>query len=228
MEIAAPLTLTETVYRAMRADLLTCRVPPGGKLKIADLCTSHGSSLGAVREALSRLTAEGLVVCLPQRGFQAAAISMAELKDLTLARVEIEALCLSMAVKQGDLAWEERLLGISHRLARTEKRAPGDAERLSDAWALAHGAFHEALVAACGSLTLLQIRRQLYAQSERYRRLSIPLAETERDVDQEHRDLVTAALDRDVPRALDLMKAHIEQTTKILLHALNDRIRRVA
>ena len=228
METAAPLALAETVHRASRVHLLTCRVPPAGELKISNLCTNHASSLGTVRETLSRLTSEGLRVCLPQRGFQAAGIATAESKDLTLARVEIEALCLGMTVQRGDLAWEERLLGTSHRLARTEKRVPDGAARRGDAWVLAHGACHEALVAACSSPALLQIRRQLYALSERCRPMSVPLAETERDVDQEHRDLVAAALDRDVIRARDQVQARIERTGKILLHALDDRIEFVA
>ena len=133
-----------------------------------------------------------------------------------------------MALRNGDLAWEERLLGISHRLMHTDKQAQDEPRRLSDQWARTHAAFHEALVAACGSPTLLQVRRRLYAQSERYRRLSIPLAETERDLDREHRDITAAALSRDIQQALRLMQAHLEQTTQILLHAYDWPIEQVA
>ena len=56
----------------MRADLLACRIPPGSRLKIQDLCDRFSVSLGAIREALSRLTSDGLVVSEPQRGFRAA------------------------------------------------------------------------------------------------------------------------------------------------------------
>ena len=57
-------------YEALRADLLACRVAPGSRLKIQELCLQHAVSLGAIREALSRLTSEGLVVAEPQRGFR--------------------------------------------------------------------------------------------------------------------------------------------------------------
>jgi DNA-binding GntR family transcriptional regulator len=228
MEASAPASLTEAVYRSIRADLLACRIPPGERLRIAALCARHDASLGAVREALSRLSAEGLVVAEPQRGFQAATISAEDLKDLTLARVEIERLCLKASLERGDLAWEERLIGVCHRLMRTPMRVDDDPERVSDAWADAHHAFHDALVAACGNATLLRLRRQLYSQSERYRRLSVPLAEIERDLDAEHRDIAAAALDRDSPRALHLIKAHIELTTDILLRSFDGHFGLVA
>ncbi len=214
-----PGSLTEAVYRALRADLLACRIRPGDKLRINVLSDRHGASSGAVREALSRLSAEGLVICEPQRGFQAAAISAEELTDLTLARIEVEVLCLRLAIDNGDLAWEERLLGASHRLRRTDMREPGDTDRLSESWASAHEAFHEALVASCRNQTLRQVRRRLYAQSERYRRISVPLAHVERDVEGEHRGLMTAALDRDTSRAARLLAQHIQETTRILLEA---------
>src|SRR5690349_6839687 len=66
------VNLTQRAYEELRADILSCRIPPGAKLKIQDLCTKFSVSLGAIREALSRLTSEGLVTAEPQRGFRAA------------------------------------------------------------------------------------------------------------------------------------------------------------
>ena len=219
MQIVVSASLTEAVYRRLRADLLACRIRPGERLRIAALAAHHHASPGAVREALSRLTAEGLVVAEPQRGFQATAISAADLCDLTAARIEIETRCLDLAIADGDLAWEERLLASSHRLMRTRVRTAEDPERLAELWAEAHAVFHEALVAACPNQTLLRVRRQLYAQSERYRRLSVPLAEVERDLDGEHRELTAAALGRDGPRAVAAMRSHLNETTRILLES---------
>ena len=228
MQSIVPASLTEAVYLTMRADLLACRIRPGERLRIAALAIHHRASPGAVREALSRLTAEGLVVAEPQRGFQATAISAADLCDLTAARIEIETLCLDLAIAKGDLAWEERLLGSSHQLMRTRVRTEEDPDRLADLWAEAHSVFHEALVAACPNQTLLRVRRQLYAQSERYRRLSVPLAEAERDSDAEHHELTAAALGRDAPRAIAAMRNHLNETTRILLESRIDMIDLVA
>ncbi|MBR0668382.1 FCD domain-containing protein [Roseomonas hellenica] len=212
-------SLTQTAYERLRADLLACRLRPGERLRIADLCAALGVSLSAVREALSRLTAEGLVVAEPQRGFRAAPISVADLRDLTAARIEIETLCLRRAIASGDVGWEERLVAAHHRLSRTSARDPADPDRVAEPWAEAHGAYHEALVAGCGSPWLLRLRAILYAQSERYRRLSLPLARTERDLAREHREIMDATLARDADRAAALLTAHLQLTSAILLDA---------
>src|SRR3974390_224828 len=103
-------SLTQTAYERLRGDLLACRLEPGARLRMGDLCRSLEVSLSAVREALSRLPAEGLVVAEPQRGFRAAPISADELRDLTSVRLEIEALCVRGAIARGDLSWEAQLV----------------------------------------------------------------------------------------------------------------------
>ena len=211
--------MTQGAYEALRADLLACRTAPGSRLKIQDLCQQHAVSLGAIREALSRLTSEGLVVAEPQRGFRVAPISRADLEDLTMVRIEVEGLCLARAIAVGTVDWEARLVAAFHRLSRTPERVASDPARSADDWAEAHAGFHSALVDGADSPWLLRLHSQLYAQSERYRRLSIPLGSMDRDVDGEHRQIMEAALARDTKRALGLMRRHIGVTTLILLKA---------
>ncbi|HXU58146.1 MAG TPA: FCD domain-containing protein [Verrucomicrobiae bacterium] len=216
------LNLTQGAYEDLRADLLSCRILPGSRLKIQELCTRLSVSLGAIREALSRLTSEGLVVAEPQRGFRAAPISPEDLSDLTRVRIEIEALCLRRAIALGDVDWEARLVAAFHRLSRTPERAPSDPVRSNDEWAAAHAAFHLALVEGCGSPWLLRLHSQLYDQSERYRRLSVSLARQTRKIGDEHQAIMDAALGRDAEKAVALVTAHMTETTNILLTAKID------
>ena len=212
--------MTQGAYEGLRADLLACRILPGTKLKIQELCNRFSVSLGAVREALSRLTSEGLVVAEPQRGFRVAPISAADLADLTMVRVEIDSLCLRRAISHGDVSWEARLVAAAHRLSRTPERTPDDPARTNEDWAEAHSAFHLALVDGCGSPWLLHLHALLYAQSERYRRLSMPFATSGRNVDAEHQAIVAATLARDAETAVRLLAAHLEATERILLDAV--------
>jgi len=216
------LNLTQGAYEDLRADLLSCRILPGSRLKIQELCTRLSVSLGAIREALSRLTSEGLVVAEPQRGFRAAPISPEDLSDLTRVRIEIEALCLRRAIALGDVDWEARLVAAFHRLSRTPERAPSDPVRSNDEWAAAHAAFHLALVEGCGSPWLLRLHSQLYDQSERYRRLSVSLARQTRKIGDEHQAIMDAALGRDAEKAVALVTAHMTETTNNLLTAKID------
>ena len=214
---AASSSLTQDAYERLRADLLACRLRPGARLKINELCEALRVSLSAVREALSRLTSEGLVVAEPQRGFRVAPISAEELRDLTSVRAQIEGACLERAIAAGNIGWEAELVAAFHRLSRTPEREPDDPDRMNEAWSAAHAAYHEALVAACDSPWLLRLRAILYAQSERYRRLSVPLAGFVRDLNGEHQDMMEAALARDAAGANRLMTQHIELTTRVLL-----------
>ncbi len=212
--------MTQGAYEGLRADLLACRILPGKKLKIQELCTRFSVSLGAIREALSRLTSEGLVVAEPQRGFRAAPISASDLVDLTMVRVEIDSLCLRRAITCGDVGWESRLVAAAHRLARTPEQTPDDPARSNEDWVEAHAAFHLALVDGCDSLWLLHLHSLLYAQSERYRRLSVPFAISGRNVNEEHQAILNATLARDAEAAVRLLATHLEATTHILLGAV--------
>ena len=69
-------SLTATAYATLRADMPACRVSPGEKLKISEICWMPEFSLGAVREALSRLTSEGLVAVEQNNGCRAAPITV--------------------------------------------------------------------------------------------------------------------------------------------------------
>ena len=215
-------SITERAYQRLRGDLLACRLHPGDRLNMQNLCLEFDVSLGAVREALSRLTSEGLVIAEPQRGFRVTPISEADLIDLTSARNDIEGLCLRRSITVGDVTWETNVVAAEYRLGRTTYRAADDPNRLSEEWSDAHRLFHESLVAGCDNRALLRVRSQLYDQSERYRRLSVPLAHTTRDLDREHRELMNMALQRQADRVCELMVAHLSETTKILLEALEE------
>jgi DNA-binding GntR family transcriptional regulator len=210
-------TLANEAYDELRSDLLSCRLLPGEAIKINELSVSLGTNPIAIREALSRLTSEGLVTAEAQKGFRAAPISQSELRDLTAVRSEIECICLRNALEAGKLEWEGSIVAALHQLLRTPIHTANDPQRNSDDWAYNHAQFHEALVNACDSPVLLGIRAMLYAKSERYRRLSVPLVRFDRDVEGEHKALAAAVLARDADLATTLMLSHLRVTMDILL-----------
>jgi DNA-binding GntR family transcriptional regulator len=210
-------SLTQIAYERLRAEVLSGRMLPTQKLKIAELSNRLSVSPNAIREALSRMTSEGLVIAEPQRGFWVAPVSEKDLEDLTSVRVEIEGRCLRRAIAVGGLMWETRLVAAFYRMSRTPEQDPENPEQLNEAWALAHKAFHEALVSACDNSWWIKLRELLYAQSERYRRLSVPLSNEGRDSLSEHRAIMDAAIARDADRTYDLISAHLKLTTRLLL-----------
>jgi len=207
-------TQSDRMFERLRVDILTCRLLPGSKLRINDIAQSSEVSLGAVREALSRLGAEGLVIAESQKGYRVAPLSVEDLRDLTEARVEIERIGLSRSIAQGDLEWETNLVAAWHRLSKLPEPQPEDPQAVR--WATAHAEFHLALVAACGSNKILQIRSQLYQQSERYRGYSGVVAR-ERNVFAEHQAIFDATIARNAAAATEAVEEHLRMTAKIII-----------
>ena len=202
-------------YEAIRAAILAGTHSPGTKLKIQDFAIDLKVSPGAVREALSRLVPEQLVVSRDQRGFSVAPLSIADLEDLTDLRCEVEAIALRRSLAHGDIDWEAGVVAAAHRL----QSAP---LALNPASVQTHAAFHTALVSACGSRRLLALHAQLYEQSERYRGLSYRV-EAKRNVQNEHRKIVDLALSRNVDGLIRAMVAHIRQTTALIAQAAQNQ-----
>ena len=119
-------TQSDRMFETLRGDILACRILPGSKLRINDIAETSEVSLGAVREALSRLGAEGLVIAESQKGYRVAPLSVEDLRDLTEARVEIEQIALARSIAHGDLDWETNLVAAWHRLSRISERVEDD------------------------------------------------------------------------------------------------------
>lgn len=213
------LTQAEVVRLLIRSEIMDGRLMPGAKLNIGAMEKRFDVSLGAIREALSRLSAEGMVTAESHRGYRVTPVSSEELLDLTRTRVEMESLCLSKAMKHGDVEWETRIVAAAHRMERLQDTPSETESRITPAWNQAHGEFHEALVSACPSTWLLRMRKLLYEQSERYRRLSVPLDTDIRDVRGEHRRLMDAVLGGDEATALKEVEEHFFETAKIILRS---------
>ncbi|MDF2370910.1 MAG: GntR family transcriptional regulator [Rhizobiaceae bacterium] len=216
---ASQKSRTARTCNLLREAIVNAQLRPGQKLRIDELGKTFDASIGAVREALSRLTAEGLVIAQPQKGFVVAPISRRDLIDLTEVRIDIENRCLAASIRSGDLDWEVELLSLHHRLkALGSKYLDKNAEEANQ-WHIVHERFHDQLTAACGNSWWLKLRRQLYTQSERYRRLSGPLDSKGRDITVEHGAIADAALARDAKTAKAAMTDHLRRTCDIILQS---------
>lgn len=210
-------TKADQVYRRLRALILSGRVEPGAQLQFAWLREQQGASFGVLREALARLSAEGLVVNQAQHGFRVMSLSPNDLADLTEARCLVESLVLKDSVTRGDLEWEGRVLAAHHRMERTPKHVDDDPNQVSEAWERAHHDFHAALLSAARSHRLRAIAANLRASAEVYRRWSMPFEVPKRDVAAEHLDLLDRSLARDAEGAAASLTRHLGLTRELIL-----------
>jgi GntR family carbon starvation induced transcriptional regulator len=203
---------TDVTYR-LRQEIVGGKLPPGEPLRFDALRSAFGVSFTTLREALTALVAEGLVLAEEQRGFRVAPISARDLAEVTDARVLIEVEVMRRSIEKGNDDWEMGVVSTLHRLSRIEERAVDNP--LNDPeWNAAHRQFHEALVSAADSQTLLAIRATLFERASRYRYLSANLRTQPRDKVGEHRAIMQAAIARNSDLAVKLIERHIRSTTE--------------
>ncbi|MFD1985760.1 FCD domain-containing protein [Mesorhizobium newzealandense] len=207
------------VLHRMRQDIVGCVLGPGERLRFEALRERYAVSFSTLREALSCLVAEELVLAQGQRGFIVAPISIDDLNDLTNVRVLVEREALRRAMLRGDDAWEAAIIATFHRMERFQRRA-GNQYYLDEEWSTIHGAFHLSLVSACQSPNLLQIREKLFARAHRYRRMSSQFRTSWREKDVEHKSIMETVVARNKGEALALIDRHIRETTEnVIEHA---------
>lgn len=209
-------TQAEVLANAIRVDIVRGALKPGDRLGMQALQDRYDVGLSPLREALSRLTALGLVTAEGQRGFRVAQVSAADLMDLMKTMVWVESTALHSAIALGDRNWEAEIVASAHRLGIND-RGQSDARFFNEAWEENHRLFHGSLVAAAGAPRLLAYRALLFENVDRYRRLSAFYERGARDVDGEHRALVDAVLNRNGDEASRLMQSHLLETTRNLL-----------
>jgi len=221
---AEPGTLVGDITQRLREKITDCSLAPGQKLRFEQLRAEYGVSYGTLREALSILASESLVTAESQRGFRVAPVSASNLVDITNVRVMVEREALRMSIARGGDEWEDRLLIAFRRMERVEQRQ-GEEYTGTSEWMSAHGAFHETLLSACGSPTLLAIQANLFGLSHRYRRLSALIRHSTAGKGKrsdEHKLLLDAATRRDADTACDALERHIRQTSDDVMRGMTD------
>ena len=209
-------TLAEEAYLRLRADLLRGDLEPGSRLRINEIAGRYQVSPSVLREALTRLAGQGLVVAMPQRGFAVMGLSIADLQDLTHARRLIETTALRESIADGDLGWESSVLAAHHRLSRTPMM--GTDGHLTEDWAQVHVEFHHVLLAGGRSSRLIAAAANLRDCSDLYIHWSRELAHDDhRDAAAEHREIAEFTVARDADRAAEALGRHIERTTAALI-----------
>jgi DNA-binding GntR family transcriptional regulator len=217
MDTGPKTTLSEQMYRRLRADIVKGVLRPEQPLRLDALKKTYAAGFSPLREALTRLQAERLVTSVPLKGFVVTPVSLDQMWDTIETRILIETRALRLAIAQGDDGWEAGIVASLHGLGKQVARIaalPDPADEDQQALEQRHHAFHRALIAGCGSDWLLDLSEKLYIAAERYRfpSLSRGAGRPTRDVQAEHEALAKAALARDADRAAALLDAHFRAT----------------
>lgn len=214
--MTSPKTRVEPVQKQLRGEILAGRLQPGSKLLLAELAERFGISVGVMREALIRLTTEGLVTAEPQLGFRVVSVSEEDLRELIEARLLIECDVFRSAIEHGSVEWEVEVITAYHRMHRVELDPDGN--RNEEAWVAAHREFHRALLSGCPNRRLVSVAMSLRDAAELYRSTGVS-AMTEdqlRRRDEEHLALRNAAVERDAENGPRLLGEHLLLTARFI------------
>lgn len=213
-------TIASRISALLRDAILRGDLAPGSKINLDRLREQHDISISPLREAVSRLVADGLVEFEDQRGYRVVPVSLENLAEVTTLRAEFEVVALRASIRRGNLDWESDVLRALYLLTRTE-RDSARPETIA-AWEAAHSDFHLALIRGCGMPLLLTFCSVLHNMNDRYRHLYPAPHASGRDVKAEHEEIAMAATGHDSDRACAALKAHILKTGEALKRRLAD------
>lgn len=220
--------LSEEAYDNIRRDILSGTLLPDERLQIDAISDRYGIGAVPIREALNRLSSEGLVARRSHRGFCVASISMSDLEEMVKTRIWLETLALRESITNGTDAWEDRIVVSYHHLARTLRRLPEGSEgELSEQWEDLHKAFHMLLLERCGSSWLLGFCSTLMDQAVRYRNISMntnPSKQRREGAAAEHKAIMDAVLERNADKACSLLERHYLITLDGLRHQAGNSV----
>jgi len=200
-------TIGESAYRRIRADIIFGRIAPKQKLKLDWLKDSYGASVSTLREILSRLTSEGLVSAEGQRGFEASAVSVDNLREVAALRLLLEGFALEQSFAGGDVEWEARIVAAHHKLAALEARMRDGDLSQTEMWKRYDWEFHQALISACGSKVLMETHAAVFDKYLRYQMIALSFRG---DIAaNEHQIMLDAALARDAATAKKVLEEHV-------------------
>lgn len=208
-------SLANDLVEQLRDDILTGRKKPDDYLRLQNLAEEFQVSLSPIRECLSVLSSEGLVVQVGQRGYKVAPLLSEHLIDASQARVALESLCLKAAIEQGDDEWEAGVVSSFWKLNKIE-HSEWTAETYFE-WEKHHHRFHEALVAGCRSSMLIECCDMARRVTDRYRRICVQRTTPDAKVWKEHEEIYELTIARDADKAVAAMAAHIQRSSDRIL-----------
>lgn len=205
---------TDIAYTELKRAVLTCELAPGSFLTEIQLTESTGHGRGAIREALARLTRDGLVEVHPRRGYRITNVSLTDVREVFEMRLFLEPEAAALAAERASREDIERLRDFAHA-----HFTPGD-EASYIAYVESHRAFLAALATLSGNNRLAAATTQLLEAMQRVQFLSRPGRQHPASTANEYDELFTAVFEGDPERARVASARHIENARARIIQTL--------
>lgn len=205
-----PLTVSESIVRQLREEIIKGFYLPGERIKILDLAKRFGVSQTSVREALKVLQKTDLVTEVPHRGYFITSLDLEELMDIWKIKEELWALAFSWFAERAKKEQIER----ARRCVEQFKEAymKNDVDEAFEA----NFALTDVILEGCGSRKLVSLLQSIEDQAKRYRYLSLEYDDNLRASAQYFEEIMKAIEKRDKVKTAQLVKEYIKFSASVL------------
>ncbi|TWB96900.1 GntR family transcriptional regulator [Bradyrhizobium macuxiense] len=198
-------TAAARIYAELRAELVSLQRRPGDPIVEAEIARSYGVSRTPVREAILRLSDEGLVEIFPQSGIFVSRIPLAALPEAIIVRRSLEETTTRMATERASAS---QILGL-HAILERQREAQRADDR--ESFHQADEAFHAAIAEIAGHPGIWKLILQVKVHVDRFRWLTLPQRGRMAEVIAEHEAVMAAMEARDPAAAGAAMTRHLER-----------------
>ena len=197
-------TAASRIYSDLRAELVSLQRHPGEAISEAEIALSYGVSRTPVREAILKLSDEGLLEIFPQSGIFVSRIPIAALPEAIIIRKALEETTARMAAER---ATSSQILALR---AVLERQREASAAKDSDTFHQADELFHATIADVAGYPGIWKFIQQAKVHVDRYRRLTLPQHGRIAFVITEHEAVLRAIEAHDPDGAKRAMETHLE------------------
>ncbi len=205
------LPLRDVVFNTLRQAILRGELKPGERLMEIQLANKLGVSRTPVREAIHKLSQEGLVLMVPRKGAEVADISEKDMLDVLEVRKVLEELAVRLAC---DKITKEQIEELREAGEEFEQSlTSGDVMEIAEA----DVQFHDVIYRATDNQKLIQLLNNLSEQMYRYRVEYLKDDSVFPRLIKEHDEIMDLVEKRDKENAAKVMCEHIDnQITSVL------------
>jgi len=198
-------TASSRIYSELRSELVTMRRRPGEAVSESEIALSYGVSRTPVREAILKLSDEGLLDVFPQSGIFVSRIPLAALPEAIIIRKALEETTARLAAERATTSQILQLRSILER--QREADEAGDRAAFHRADELFHATIAD--VARHPGIWTLILHVKVHV--DRYRQLTLPVSGRMTQVIAEHERILAAIEARDPQRAGMAMERHLDR-----------------
>jgi DNA-binding GntR family transcriptional regulator len=210
----APLTKSDFAHNELRRRIVTGELGPGTRLDLQELCDTLGISRMPMREALSRLSSQGLIEIHPQRATVVAELSSVDLRDTYGARVALETLLAEAATPHVD----DELVRTLQADIDEQRRLAADGDL--EGFLFSDRRFHDRLYERAGMPRTHGLGTRLRDVADRYVYLFLRDGSHRQESIDEHVRLVALCGERDAAAVKAAVAEHIVRGRDALLEQL--------